>query len=104
MGPASSNNGGGNDTVSDLVGVYKDMDDLFSLLSGHVDETGQEHLESLREKVKKLTHMKITERRQSSNESAKSIKVARDRIQQIRKRRATMKEKNSKMKMVKEND
>ena len=98
------NNNNKSDTVSDLVGVYKDMDDLFNLLTSHVDEDGLEHLESLREKVKKLTHMKITERRQSSHESANSIKIARDRIQQIRKRRATLKEKHSKMKQVDKNE
>jgi len=85
-----------NNTVSDLVGVYKDIDDLFSELSEHVDDAGQPHLDSLREKVKKLTHMKITERKQSKSESAKSIKVARDRIQQIRQRRADLREKHNK--------
>merc|ERR1712228_742916 len=88
-------NSSSSDTVSDLVGVYKDMDDLFNLLTSHIDESGLEHLENLRGKVKKLTHMKITQRKQSSNESAKSIKIARDRIQQIRQRRATLKEKNN---------
>merc|ERR1712130_705876 len=93
--------------VSELVGVYKDMDDLFNLLTGHVDESGTEHLENLRAKVKKLTHMKITQRKQSSNESAHSIKIARDRIQQIRQRRATLNEKHKiiqTMNTVKEND
>jgi len=93
--------------VSELVGVYKDMDDLFNLLKGHIDENGQEHLASLRAKVKKLTHMKITQRKQNSNESAHSIKIARDRIQQIRQRRSQLNEKHKQMQTmntVKEND
>merc|ERR1712228_167686 len=100
----SKHTNSGSDTVSDLVGIYKDMDDLFNVLTQHIDESGLEHLESLRGKVKKLTHMKITERKMSSNESANSIKIARDRIQQIRKRRATLKEKHGKMHTVKESD
>ena len=47
-----------NDTVSDLVGIYKDIDDLFNLIHNHTDNVGQEHLEILKSKVKKLTHMK----------------------------------------------
>merc|ERR1712129_483672 len=50
-------------TVSDLVGVYKDIDDLFNVVSGHTDQIGRGHLETLRERVKTLTHMKITERK-----------------------------------------
>lgn len=46
-------------TVSDLVGVYKDIDDLFNVLAKHTDKTGNKHLETLRERVKKLTHMKL---------------------------------------------
>merc|ERR1712154_473144 len=97
------------DTVSDLVGIYKDIDDLFNVLSNHLNgDEGQKHLESLRDKVKKLTHMKITERKMSKTESANSIKIARDRIQQIRQRRATLKQKHSnkgtKVQTIDEND
>eukprot|EP00487_Bulimina_marginata_P004948 TRINITY_DN22178_c0_g1_i1.p1 TRINITY_DN22178_c0_g1~~TRINITY_DN22178_c0_g1_i1.p1 ORF type:complete len:117 (+),score=17.81 TRINITY_DN22178_c0_g1_i1:50-352(+) len=60
-----------NNTVSDLVGVYKDIDDLFNVLTNHTDNAALKHLESLRAKVKKLTHMKITERKMGSTESDK---------------------------------
>lgn len=94
-----------NDTVSDLVGIYKDIDDLFNILNDHIDNDGQKHLESLKDKVKKLTHMKITERKTSKTESANSIKIARDRIQQIRQRRADLKQKHGKSaKTISEND
>ena len=49
-----------NDTVSDLVGIYKDIDDLFNVLNDHIDNDGQKHLELLKDKVKKLTHMKLS--------------------------------------------
>jgi len=84
------------ETMSDLVGVYKDIDDLFNVVAGHVAQGGQASLEELRDKVKKLTHMKITERKQAKHENSNSIKIARDRIQQIRQRRAENKRKHSK--------
>eukprot|EP00483_Globobulimina_turgida_P008997 UN09015 len=86
------NKHGDNDSVSGLVGIYKDIDDLFNVLTNHIDNDGQTHLESLREKVKKLTHMKITERKMKK-ESANSIQIARDRIQQITKRKAEVMQK-----------
>eukprot|EP00483_Globobulimina_turgida_P007991 UN08007 len=98
------NRPGDNDSVSGLVGIYKDIDDLFNVLTNHIDNDGQTHLELLREKVKKLTHMKITERKMSKKESANSIQIARDRIQQIRQRRAEVKQKHSKVKPIDEND
>eukprot|EP01083_Nonionella_stella_P254429 874281_1 len=99
-----NNNHQYNNTVSDLVGVYGDIDGLFNVLANHIDNDGQKHLEILREKVKKLTHMKITERKMSKAESANSIQIARDRIQQIRQRRADLKQKHNKVKPIDEND
>eukprot|EP01084_Bolivina_argentea_P004961 9389_1 len=80
-----------NDTVSSLVGIYKDIDDLFNILHGHTDDVGQEQLEILKSKVKKLTHMKITERKLSKTETKESIEIARKRIEEIRKRRQQQK-------------
>jgi len=83
-----------NNTVSDLVGVYKDMDDLFRTLQLHIDSTGQPHLQALKDRVKKLTHMKITERKLSkSQKDNDEFQVARDRIKQLRQRRADLKQK-----------